>query len=128
MLLNVSSFLIDAVNRWVCHVANSPTCYIKKKNYTEQKNRLLTFHNYGYKVKVTTKIATSASHTLQPFKYVPRQFILDMQIFVTAYIHSLVNKLQRIYCNLIWQYYNLYLSLDQRFNAKIIKYFYSSMV
>jgi hypothetical protein len=116
VLLNVSPLPINAVNQCVCHVANSPKCCVKKRKPHRTKKQISTSHNHGYKVKVTTKIAT------EPFKYVTRQFILNMQIFVADYIHSLVNKLQRIYCNHIWQHNNLYLSLDQSFNAKIIKY------
>jgi hypothetical protein len=91
--------------------------------------KLLCQHLEGYKCHKISRpknrvgyehILVLCSHTLQPFKYASRQFILDTQIFVADYIHSLVNKLQHIYCNLIYQHYNLYLPLDQSFNAKII--------
>jgi hypothetical protein len=123
VLLNASPLPIDAVNRRVRHVANSSTCCVKKITQNK-KTRLSTSRNHDYKVKVTTKIATGALLTSP--SNMRRKFILDTQIFVDDYIHSLVNKLQRIHCNLIWQHNNLYLSLDQSFNAKIFIFFSGS--
>jgi hypothetical protein len=98
VLLNVSPLPIDVV------LTYSPCCkftnmlHKNKKPQRTKKPKLLTSHNHGYKVKVTIKIATNALLThFTTLQICVWQFILDTQIFVAQYIHSLVNKLQHIY-------------------------------